>query len=141
MKKLLAVALIICSLESSAIAETDQFLEDFNIYAQSLYGLQTIEKIYSDPVMAAYKSDDIEIMYENDNYTVYGTEDQEVITAACCVMRAIDNQGSMIDQYGRIMNAYFLCKANGKESIATTENHVMILVDKENGVLSIRMVK
>lgn len=141
MKKLLAIAMIICSIEISAVAETDKFMEDYNIYAENLYNLQTIERIYSDQNMAAYKSEDIEIMYEDSNYTVYGSEDQEVITAACCVLRTIDNQGNMIDQYGRILHAYFLCRSNGKESIATTENHVMIFVEKENGVLSVRMVK
>ena len=141
MKKLLAVAVIICLLESSAVAETDKFMEDYNIYASDLYGLQTIEQIYSDETMTAYKSENVEILYEDSNFTVYGTEDQEVITAACCVLRAIDSQSSMIDQYGRILHSYFLCRSNGKESIATTENHVMIFVEKENGVLSIRMVK
>ena len=139
MKKLLAVTMIIVAMESAALA--DSFLDDFNLYAQSLYGLPTIEKTYSDPTMTAYKSENIEIMYEDGYVTVYGTDDAETISAACCVMRVIDNHGSMIDQYGRIMNAYFICRSNGKESIATTENLVMIMVEKANGVLSIRMVK
>ena len=139
MKKLIAVSMIICAIETAAVA--DSFLDDYNLYAQSLYGLNQIESTYSDQTMSAYRSDHIEIMKEDQSVTIYGSDDHEVITAACCAMRVIDNQGSMIDQYGRILNAYFLCRANGRESRATTESNVLIFIEKENGIMSIRMVK
>lgn len=128
------LAIIVLSI---APASADSFLEDFNLYAESLYNIPTIEPII---VEVSYKSADVEIMKTNE-ITIYGQDALSVISAACCALRTIDNASSMIDQYGRIMNAYFMNQTQQKETRATTEAGVLIYFSEDNGIFEIRLVK
>jgi hypothetical protein len=131
---IIILAIIVLSI---APASADSFLEDFNLYAESLYNIQTLEPII---VEVSYKSADVEIM-KTDEITIYGQDALSVISAACCALRTIDNASSMIDQYGRIMNAYFMNQTQRTETRATTEAGVLIYFSEDNGIFEIRLVK
>jgi hypothetical protein len=118
-------------------ALADQFLDDFNTYADGLYGIPQITPVVEN---MTYKSTDVEIMNMGE-VTIYGENALSVISAACCALRAIDNEGSQIDQYGRVLHAYFLNRSQGKESRATTETGVLIYFADENGLFTVRLVK
>jgi hypothetical protein len=118
-------------------ALADQFLDDFNTYADGLYGIPQITPVVEN---MTYKSTDVEIMNMGE-VTIYGENPLSVISAACCALRAIDNEGSQIDQYGRVLHAYFLNRSQGKESRATTETGVLIYFADENGLFTVRLVK
>ena len=134
--KVVAIILAIIVL-SIAPASADSFLEDFNLYAESLYNIPALEPII---VEVSYKSPDVEIM-KTDEITIYGQDALSVISAACCALRTIDNASSMIDQYGRIMNAYFMNQTQRTETRATTEAGVLIYFSEDHGIFEIRLVK
>lgn len=136
MKKKVAVILTAAVLTvTSALA--DPFLDDFNAYAGSLYHIPALEPVVEN---ISYKSADVEIMNMGE-VTIYGENPISVISAACCALRAIDNAGNMLDQYGRVLHAYFLNRSQGKESRATTETGVLIYFAEENGLFTVRLVK
>ena len=118
-------------------ALADQFLDDFNAYASGLYGIPKLEPIVEN---ISYKSADVEILNLGE-VTIYGQDPLSVISASCCALRAIDNAGSQLDQYGRILHAYFLNRTRGKETRATTETGTMIYFSEENGLYTVRLVK
>ena len=135
MRKKVAVILTAAVLTVTP-AMADQFLDDFNTYADDLYGIPKIAPVVEN---MTYKSTDVEIMNRGE-VTIYGQDPLAVICAACCALRAIDNTGNMLDQYGRVLHAYFLHKP-GKESRATTENGTLIYFSEENGLFTVRVVK
>lgn len=141
MKKIAAGALILCMLSACALADPDQFVEDFNLFASTMYGLDELEIVYSDETLMACRSGAIEIMITDKDLTVYSDDPMQAVTAACCALRCIDNLASMIDQYGRVLHSYFLCKISGKEGSAVTSGGVSILTTESNGIYSIRLVK
>ena len=136
MKKQIAVIMTAAVLSVSP-ALADPFLDDFNTYAGSLYHIPAIEPVVEN---LSYKSSDVEIMNLGE-VTICGQDALSVISAACCALRAIDNAGSMPDQYGRVLHAYFLNRSQGKESRATTETGVLIYFAEENGLFTVRLVK
>ena len=136
MRKKVAVILTAAVLTVTP-ALADQFLDDFNTYAGSLYHIPAIEPVVEN---LSYKSADVEIMNLGE-VTICGQDPLSVISAACCALRAIDNTGSQIDQYGRVLHAYFLFQSTGKESRATAETGTMIFFSEENGVYTVRLVK
>ena len=131
---IIILAIIVMSI---APASADSFLDDFNLYAENLYNIPALEPII---VEVSYRSDDVEIM-KSDEITIFGENALSVISAACCVLRTIDNASSMIDQYGRIMNAYFMNQTQRTETRATTEAGVLIYFSENNGIFEIRLVK
>ena len=141
MKKALLVFLAFLILLASASAEDDPFLSDFNAFAASVFGISEIIQVKPDH----YTAPDFEIMRDSGSAMVFGLiEDSEtVLAAACCVLRCVDNMGSMIDQYGRVMHAYFMCRSRdaGKEYRATTETGMQIFVQRFSDRLIIRIVK
>ena len=114
----------------------DPFLDDFNSY-RNLYNIPAIEPIVEN---ISYRSTDVEIMNMG-NIEIYGKNPLSVISAACCALRAIDNAGSQIDQYGRVLHAYFLLQSSGKESRATTETGILIYFSEENDIYTARLVR
>ena len=135
MRKKVAVILTAAVLTVTP-ALADPFLDDFNSY-RNLYHIPAIEPIVEN---ISYRSTDVEIMNMG-NIEIYGENPLPVISAACCALRAIDNAGSQIDQYGRVLHAYFLLQSSGKESRATTETGVLIYFAEENGLFTVRLVK
>lgn len=135
MRKKVAVILTAAVLSVST-AMADPFLDDFNTY-RSLYNIPAIEPVVEN---LSYKSADVEIMNLGE-VTICGQDAISVISAACCALRAIDNAGSQIDQYGRVLHAYFLNRSQGKESRATTETGIQIYFAEENGLFTVRLVK
>ena len=135
MRKKVAVILTAAVL-SVTPALADPFLDDFNAY-RSLYNIPALEPVVEN---LSYKSADVEIMNMGE-VTIYGENPLSVISASCCALRAIDNIGSQIDQYGRVLHAYFLLQSSGKESRATTETGIMIYFAEENGLFTVRLVK
>ena len=136
MRKKVAVILTAAVLTVTP-ALADQFLDDFNTYADGLYGIPKIEPVVEN---MTYKSTEVEIMNMGE-VAIYGGNPISVISAACCALRAIDNTGSQIDQYGRVLHAYFLFQSTGKESRATAETGTLIFFSEENGIYTVRLVK
>ena len=135
MRKKVAVILTAAVLTVTP-ALADPFLEDFNSY-RNLYHIPAIEPIVEN---ISYRSTDVEIMNMG-NIEIYGENPLSVISAACCALRAIDNAGSQIDQYGRVLHAYFLLQSSGKESRATTETGILIYFSEENDIYTVRLVR
>lgn len=135
MKKVAVILTAAVLTVTSALA--DPFLDDFNAYAGSMYHIPALEPVVEN---ISYKSADVEIMNMGE-VTIYGENPLSVISAACCALRAIDNTGNMLDQYGRVLHAYFLNRSQGKESRATTETGVLIYFAEENGLFTVRLVK
>ena len=136
MRKKVAVILTAAVLTVTP-ALADQFLDDFNTYADGLYGIPKIAPVVEN---MTYKSTDVEIMNMGE-VAIYGENPLSVISAACCALRAIDNQGDMLDQYGRVLHAYFLHNVQHRETRATTETGVLVFFSEENGVYTVRLVK
>lgn len=141
MKKALLVFLAFLILISASAAEDDPFLSDFNAYAAAVFGISEIIQVDPDH----YTAPDFEIMRDSGTVMIFGLiEDSEtVLAAACCVLRCFDNMGSMIDQYGRVLHAYFMCRSRDadKEYRATTETGVQIFVQHFSDRLVIRIMK
>ena len=110
--------IIICSIILILVTVTAQadFLDDFNFYAESLYGIKPVKLIDKDSVRTKYESDSVILFIQKDNSIFVSSENHlDAISAACCVLRCIDSTGNRIDQYGRILHAYYLSKTdNGK---------------------------
>ena len=125
------------------LAGADAFQDDFNTYAADLYGIDTVKILSESETVCAYASASCEIMTEPGQVTIIGESAEEVIAAACCALRCIDNEGSMIDQYGRTLHAYFLARSAGDDAEyrATTETGVLICVCISAGFITIRLVK
>ena len=136
MRKKVAVILTAAVL-SVTPALADPFLDDFNLYAESLYHIPPLKQIVEN---LSYKSDDVEILNLGE-VTINGQDPLSVISAACCALRAIDNAGSQIDQYGRVLHTYFLFQSSGQESRATTESGTMIFFSEENDIYTVRLVR
>lgn len=139
MKKILC--LIVCILiPSSALA--DQFLDDFNTYAVSMYGISEIKPVFTGSPKT-YASDSIEIMDDGNTVTMMAENKDviDLIAAGCCALRVIDNQGNMLDQYGRILHAYFMARAGEGEKRATTDSGMMVFVSIGPGMTTIRLVR
>ena len=125
------------------LAGADGFQDDFNTYAGSVYGIEEMSVLSESDTVCVYASNACEIMMEPGRVTIIGESAEEVIAAACCALRCIDNEGSMIDQYGRTLHAYFLARSAGDDAEyrATTETGVLIFVCISAGFITIRLVK
>ena len=139
MKKI--ICLIICIL-IPITAMADQFPDDFNSYAVSMYGISEIKPVFTGSPKT-YASDSIEVMDDGNTVTLYAENKDvmDLIAAACCALRVIDNQGDMIDQYGRILHAYFLARSGEGEKRATTDSGMMVFVSIGPGMTTIRLVR
>ena len=139
MKKILC--LIVCiMIPITALA--DQFLDDFNSYAVSMYGISEIKPVFNG-FPKTYASDFIEIMDDGNTVTLYAENKDviDLIAAGCCAMRAIDNQGNMLDQYGRILHAYFMARSGTGEKRATTDSGMLIFCSIDSGLTIIKLVR
>jgi hypothetical protein len=125
----------------SALAE-DSFLNDFNLYAESIYGIDKISPVFTG-TPKTYSSETVEIMVNGQETTLMAerANTMDVITAACCTLRIIDNTGNRIDQYGMLMHAYFLACSGDGEKQATTESGTNIFVSVDPGFVTIRLVR
>ena len=141
MKRFLCTFLVLCMVP--ILSGADAFRDDFNTYAENVYGIAPVETLSESETFRAYASASCEIMTEPGQVTIIGESAEEVIAAACCALRCIDNEGSMIDQYGRTLHAYFLARSamDEAEYRATTESGVLIFVCISAGFITIRLVK
>ena len=139
MKKIICLIIYIM-IPFSALA--DQFPDDFNLYAVSMYGISEIKPVFTGSPKT-YASNSVEIMDDGNTVTRYAEnkEVMDLIAAACCALRVIDNQGDMIDQYGRILHAYFLARSGEGEKRATTDSGMMVFVSIGPGMTTIRLVR
>ena len=131
-------AIIILVLVLFAVPAIADFQTDFDLFAL-IYGFDRLEKVSS----SGYKLTTVEIMVTSE-ITLYAEENDiaDLFAAACCAMRTIDNQGDMLDQYGRLLHAYFLSRAaGGEEKHATTETGIMIFFSTSSGLITVRLVK
>ena len=136
MKKIFC--LLFCILLPFA-ALADPFLDDFNAYSD-MYHISPISALFTGSPQT-YSSDTIEIMNDGTTVTLISQNDLDLISAACYVLRVIDNAGSMIDQYGRILHAYFMAAHGDGEKRATTDSGVLVFVSKDAGYTTIKLVK
>ena len=139
MKNKAFFVLLICALLFSSAA-ADAFLDDFNLYAESFYAIDKLAVIHEDDILAAYRAGTVEIMRTDGEISIFGESAEDVITFACCAIRCMDDTGSLIDQYGRILHSFFLCKA-GREGRAVTESGITVFTTAENGIYSIKLVQ
>lgn len=140
--KRIFIFILVMMLTVPAFAE-DQFLDDFNVFAVSMYGISRISPVFTGSPKT-YASDQVEII--DDGKTVTLTADikniPDLIAAACCALRTIDNSGDMLDQYGRVLHAYFMCRsAGGEEKRATTDSSVKVYVSMDKTLMIIRLVR
>ena len=141
MKKLAAGALILCMMAGCAMADPESFVEDYNLFAPALFGIPEIEIVYSDETLMACRSETVELMITENSVEVFSEDPLEAVSAACCSLRCIDNLASMIDQYGRVLHACFLCRVSEKEGTAVTANGIRITVCNNNGIWSVKLEK
>lgn len=139
MKKFLC--LIVCLILPLAALADDAFLDDFNDYAQYMYGIQPASCDDPDAMPLFFTTGETTVFHYSDHDVIIGEDHMEAISAACCVFRCVDNSGSMIDQYGRILHAYFMARSAGGEKRATTESSISIYVSIDSGILTIRLVR
>lgn len=143
MRKLLAAILLIVLCFPPALSE-DVFADDFSTYAEYMYGLDEITLISSAQETSVYAVGETMIALNTTGgavtAVVTGTSFADVLTAACCVMRCVDNSGSMIDQYGRLMHAYFLARSRDPGMYhATTESSMRIGVSIDSDTLIVSL--
>ena len=138
MKRIVSFILIILLLFSSACA-ADKFLDNYNFYAESVYGIQQIRFDKKDSSYTQYVSDTVYVcIWTDGSISVISKNHLDAISAACCVLRCIDNKGNRIDQYGRILHAYYLSmSASGEMKTAVTENKISITVNTNHDLLYI----
>lgn len=136
MRKCFAV-IFAAILLSVASAFADSFLDDFNLYASEVYNIPQLQPLVEN---TSYKSDEVEVLI-SDDIEIYGEDALSVITAACCSLRVIDNAGSQIDHYGKLLHAYFLYRSSGEESRATTATGIEIYFSEAADIYSVRLVK
>lgn len=134
MKKVITMLAIV--IMAATQAKADAFLDDFNLYAETMYSIPAIETVIES---VSYRSESVEIT-TTDEVIIVGHDPMAVISAACCALRTIDNAGSMIDQYGRVLNAFFINQVHKKETRATTESGVLIYFSEHEGTFTIRLV-
>ena len=139
MKNKAFIILLICALLFSSAA-ADPFLDDFNLYAEAFYAIDKLAVIHEDDILAAYRAGTVEIMRTDGEISIFGESAEDVITFTCCAIRCMDDTGSLIDQYGRILHSFFLCKA-GREGRAVTESGITVFTTAENGIYSIKLVQ
>ena len=118
----------------------NKFEEDFNDFS-AMYGLEKLYLFMCDNPDKYYYSGDIMITYSDNIISVTGENALDVITVSCCVLRCIDNLGSMIDQYGRLLHTYFLHTSSNKQATATTESGVRIAFGSADGIYHVGIVK
>ena len=140
MKRFACLLLCLCLLP--ILAGADGFQDDFNTYAGSVFEIEEISVLSESDTVCAYASNACEIMTEPGRVTIIGESAEEVIAAACCALRCVDNEGSMIDQYGRTLHAYFMARSavDGAECRATTESGVAVCVSVASGFITIKLV-
>ena len=141
MKRLIIIlALILFTVPTFA---ENTFLSDFDEYGQYVYGLQPLSCNDPDAIPLFFMTGETSVFHYPAEDIISGTNHLEAISAACCVFRCIDNGGDMIDQYGRIMHAYFMSKsrADGKEYHAATESGIMIYTQIIDDRLTVKLVK
>ena len=140
MKNKAFFVLLICVLLSVSMAAADAFLDDFNLYAEAVYSIDKLSVVHEDETMAAYRAGTVEIMRTDGEISIFGESAEDVIAFACCAIRCMNDTGSLIDQYGRILHSFFLCKA-GREGRAVTESGITVFTTAENGIYSIKLVQ
>ena len=141
MKRLIIfIALILFAVPALA---DNTFLSYFDEYGQYIYGLQQASCDDPDDITIFFSTGETKVIHYPDHDVIAGANHMEVISAACCVFRCIDNGGNMIDQYGRIMHAYFMSKsrADGKEYHAVTESGIMVYTQIIDDKLTVKLVK
>ena len=143
MKRFLCVFLILCMIPVMACA--NDFQDFFNTCAASMYGIDGITLASDWKTFQAYTSTYYDLQAEPDCITLYGTQDHiiDLIGAGCCALRCFDNSGNMLDQYGRLLHAYFLARSAGDktEKRATTDSGILVYVLIEPALVTIRLVK
>ena len=141
MKKV-AFLLIIVLFAAPACAE-DAFLDDFNTFAQAVFGIPQIEFQRKMDGLDYYASETFLLYKDDSTIAIFGTDDLEVISASCCALRCVDNPGSMLDQYGRILHAYFMARSrnNGEKVTATTKSGINVVTQISDSTLFVWLVK
>lgn len=138
-KRFVCALLALCLLPVCAFAlEISTFVDDYNTYAEYLFGISKIEPVSLGSL--EFRSDSV-IVSIDECVSVFGSDIMEVISSACCVLRCVDNAGDSLDQYARILHAYFLNRIKGKETRATTASGVLVFVDCHSGIYTIKVVK
>lgn len=136
------ISFIICLMIPISALADDKFLEDFNVYASSMYGIDEISPVFTGNPKT-YASAIVEIMDDGQSVTIMAENKNalDLIAAACCALRTIDNQGSVIDQYGKVMHAYFLTRSGEGEKRATTDSGLQIFISIDHDFMTIRLVR
>ena len=139
MRRIILV-LLLC-VTAVATAE-DTFLQDFNIYAENVYGIEKATFIANEAGTSYYMTGSV-VMSVSSSIVVYGEDHLDVISAACCALRWYDNGGNIKDQYGTMLSAYYLVRArdNIREKILETENGTKIYVSIKDKTLAIGLIK
>lgn len=133
--KRIACALIIVLFTVPACAE-DDFIESFNIYAENVFGIPQIQYQGTTAGTDLYLADTFSVYKDSSGIAVSGSDPLAVISASCCALRCIDNPGSSIDQYGRILHAYFLARSRntGDRYTAVTESGASVAVQISDNI-------
>ena len=140
--KRIACALIIVLFAVPACAE-DDFIESFNIYAENVFGIPQIEYHGEKAGMDYYTAASFYLYRNESGIAVFGTDAISIISASCCALRCMDNPGSSIDQYGRILHAYFLARSRntGDKFTAVTESGVNVTLQISDDTVFVWLVK
>lgn len=138
MKRIISFLFILLIVFSSASAG-DKFMDNYNFYAQSVYGIQQIHFDKKDSSYTQYASDTVYVcVWKDGSISVISKNHLDAISAACCVLRCVDNKGNRIDQYGRVLHAYYLSMIDsGEMKTAVTDSKVSITVNTNHDLLYI----
>ena len=135
MKKFAFILIILVLFTVPAFAD---FLNDYNFYAENVFGLNQLEFVKNDTVMAKFSSGISDLFVMRDSIIVSSENHLDAISSACCVLRCVDNTGSQLDQYGRVLHAYYLSKAaSGELKTATTKSGFRISASIQDNILMI----
>lgn len=144
MKKVCVLAVFLCILALFSPVQAETFAESFNFYAEHVYGLAQMAADPDDLSGSVFTAPTYRLAVRSGEITIRGSaaDALDVLTAACCALRVVDNAGSSIDQYGRVMHAYFMARSRDPytEYRATTENGFLVYVKLGGGSITVRLV-
>lgn len=140
-KRIVCALLILCLLPVCSCAE-ESFFDLFNDIAPG-FNVQQLNDLGLTEGSRYYASGFTYILQSDEMTSVIGSTPIEVITVACCVLRAIEGTGNAVDQYGCVMQAYFSAQAKLEDNsrVSQTKTGISVVASTENGYVTIGLVK
>ena len=140
MKRFVCVLLILLLIPLFACADT--FSDSFNTLAPG-FNIQKLAEYTAEDGSNYYASGFTFIFPSEGMITVIGTTPFEVITVACCAIRAMDGTGDDVNQFGCVLRSYYTAQSGvtDENRISKTETGITVLASIENGYITFGLVR